>query len=114
MIVDFFQIKQKLGKIMNTILRIEVEKRTLFLNIIKKQIQHEGDKARYQTVDQETKILDYKTIESKFSFTFEESSRLSLSDITKKIQEVAEDMAKKMEGGAFKKSEKKLRNLEML
>jgi len=102
MIIDFITIKNELQNSLNILLRSEVQKRTPFLSSIDSHIQHEGRKATYQTDTQEIKDIIYKAVSSGFSYTWEEMSKLTLEDIIKKMEEVAEDMAGQMERGAFK------------
>lgn len=102
MITDFISVKQELDNRMNILLREMVKKKMPFLSSIGKKIQHEGDRASYQTVNQEERNLDYKVVKGDFKYTRHEMNKLTLRDIQNKIIETAENIAEQMERGAFK------------
>lgn len=101
MIVDFISIKEKLHNGINLYLRAEVKRRAPFLNMIGSRYTHEGDESSYETVDKQEKKMEYKRAETKLILTKEEMSKITFPEILKKIEDLAEDMARQMEGGAF-------------
>jgi hypothetical protein len=105
MIVDFISIKGQLNNAANKFLKGEMDKRMPFLSQIRVVRQHEGKAASYQTVDQETKELDYELIGTGLSLTNEEIAAMSINDVIQLMLKVAEELASKSEKFAFQRME---------
>lgn len=101
MIADFPKIKETLHKQMDFSLREEVRRRAPVVSMIGHHFLHEGDKSSYETVDRQTKVVDFQKGESKFSVTRDEMSKMTIMDVAKKIQDMAEELAGQMEGRLF-------------
>ncbi len=102
MIVDFIGIKDKLAHNLNIFLRQEVNRRAPLLTIVgNKSILYEGDKTSYETVDRKKNNMPMQKVESNFTLTHEEMSKMTIAQIMEKIGELAEDIAGQMERGIF-------------
>jgi hypothetical protein len=100
-IVDFISIKEKLNKTADFVLKTEMERRMPFVRMISTHVQHEGDEASYQTVDNETKEIDYQKTGTWFSLSHDEIAAMSYDDVIEKVIEIASDLAKQIEQNAF-------------
>ncbi|MCK5460538.1 hypothetical protein KAI58_00965 [Candidatus Gracilibacteria bacterium] len=99
MILEFVPIKEGLWDMFNNFLRKKVKEKTMVLQGITNKTQiHEGRGYSFDVsgVKQDMKM---KVASGSFQIKKEEQSNLSLAEITKRIEGVAEEMAGQMERG---------------
>jgi len=96
MLPDFPSILAELDKLINKRLRDRVRMGHPIISKGHHTTQHEGDRMIFGTVNGTQKEMDYKEFESVLRISREEIKSLSIDDIIKKIDAIAEEMTGNM------------------
>jgi hypothetical protein len=96
MLPDFPNILAKLDNLITKRLQYRVRMGDPIISMAHHTFQHEGDRMVFGTVDGKQKEMDYKQFESVFQISREEIKSLTIGDIIKKIDAVAEEMTGNM------------------
>jgi len=92
MLPDFPKIKSDLHNLITLRLRHRVKTGDPVISMAHHISQHEGDKAILGTIEGKQKELDYKGFESIFRISKDEIKSLTIEDVIKKIDSVANEM----------------------
>jgi DNA-binding FrmR family transcriptional regulator len=92
MLPDFPRILAELDKLINKRLRYRVRMGHPIISMAGHTTQHEGDRMVYSTVNGTQKEMLYEESRSVFGISREEMKSLTIEDIIKKIDAVAEEM----------------------
>lgn len=102
MITDFPEVKRKIKKVLDTLLKQKVKQSAPVYSMVNKVTLHEGDKLGVFHADGNHKITEMRYIESQFTILDKEIPTLDSDKIVEKVSKAAEDMAGQLERGLFK------------
>ena len=92
MLPDFPKIISELHNLINIRLRHRARTGDPVISIVRHAFQHEGNQMILGTVEGKQKELDYKEFESVFRISKDEIKSLTIEDIIKKIDSVADEI----------------------
>lgn len=92
MLPDFPKIISELHNLINIRLRSRVRTGDPVISMVHHIAQHEGEQMVLGTVEGKQKEMDYKKFESVFRISKDEIKSLTIEDIIKKIDSVADEM----------------------
>lgn len=110
MIVDFPQIKARLNRLVNLHLMRVHKQQVGILNEIRNHALHEGDAAKYQTVDNEEREVDLQLLTSKFEVTWEEIRDLKIIDVFAFYEKMSAEIANQQQKAFFRQIDDEVDN----